>query len=90
MTLDRRILFALVAGVAVGYFLFAGGSAPSPWQPAPDRPVLRWIARAAKSFLWIALVAEPPHDPVEQGRHLVHSKPVGDDGFPLVDHGQGW
>ena len=36
--------------------------------PTVDRPVLRWIMRAAKSFLWIALVAEGPHDrPTEVG-----------------------
>jgi hypothetical protein len=85
--IDRKTLFAVIAAAAVGYWL-AGSSSSTP--PAPDRPVLRWIARAAKSLLWVALVAEKP--PVDQAaeRRLVHAPPVGDDGYQLLDHGKGW
>jgi hypothetical protein len=87
MTFDRKTLYVLVAAFAVGYW-FSGSSSP-PGPPAPERPVLRWIARAAKSLLWIALVAEQP--PTAQAdRHLVHAPPVGDDGYQVVDHGKGW
>jgi hypothetical protein len=85
MTIDRKTLLAIVAAFAVGYFA-SGTSSPSP--PAPDRPVLHWIARAAKSFLWIALVAEKP--PAQEERHLVHAPPVGEDGYQVVNHGEGW
>jgi hypothetical protein len=84
--IDRKTLFALLAAFAVGYFV-SGSSSPTP--PAPDRPVLRWIAKAAKSLLWIALVAEqPPSQGAE--RQLVHAPPVGEDGYQVVDHGKGW
>ena len=42
----------------------------------------RWLAKAAKNLLWIALVVEPP--PKEQ---LVQQR-IGDDGFPMLDHGR--
>lgn len=86
MVVDRKFVVALVLAAAFGWWL--GGRSDSPAPPA-DKPVLRWIARAAKSFLWIALVAEkPPQD--DEPRHLVKSQPIGEDGFPLVDHSQGW
>jgi hypothetical protein len=33
-------------------------------------------------------VAEKP--PQHNDRHLVHARPVGEDGYQMVDHGQGW
>lgn len=86
MVVDRKVLIALVAAFAVGCWWNGSSVKPSPWAPEQDRPVLRWIARAAKSFLWIAVFAEEP--PVES--RLVHSPAVGEDGYPMVDHGQGW
>jgi hypothetical protein len=83
MTIDRKTLLAIVAAVAVGYWL--AGSKP---EPTPDRPVLRWVVRAAKSFLWIALVAEEP--PAELEQTYLHHDHVGADGYRLVDHGRGW
>jgi hypothetical protein len=90
MMVDRKTLLILAAGIAVGWFAFSGNGLPSPFQPAKDRPFLRFIAKAAKTFLWVAMFAEQPPQPAEQGRHLVHSPAVGEDGYPLVDHGQGW
>jgi hypothetical protein len=83
--MKREIIWAFVAGLAVCWWINSGGSQPNP-QPEQDRPVLRWIARAAKSFLWIALVAE--RSPVEQP-YMVHAK-IGDDGHTVLDHSQGW
>jgi len=83
--LDRKTLLVVVAALAVGYWL-AGGA--QRLTPETDRPVLRWIVKTAKSLLWIALVAEPA--PPEQTTRLVQSRAVGEDGYPLVDHGQGW
>lgn len=89
MKLDRSTILVLVAAVAVGYWM-AGGSSPQPNPLTPeDRPVLRWLARAAKSALWIMLVAEqPPAEPA--ARQLVHAEAIGADGYPRVDHGRGW
>ena len=85
--IDRKTLLILVAAFAVGYFA-SGPSSPTP-QP-PDRPVLRWIAKAAKNLLWIAIIADPPPASPTSERHLVHAPPVGADGYQVVDHGKGW
>lgn len=84
--MDRKTMLVIAAAFAIGYWCSGSTARPSPWAPEHDRPVLRWIAKAAKSLLWIAVFAEGP--PAEN--RLVHSPPVGDDGFPMVDHGQGW
>lgn len=56
---------ALIVCAVIGVTMYFHST---PTAPAVDRPVLRWIMRAAKSFLWIALVAEGPHDqPTEVG-----------------------
>jgi hypothetical protein len=50
--IDRKTVLVVVVALACGYFV-------ANWQTsqASDRPVLRFIARAAKTFLWVALVA---------------------------------
>lgn len=84
--IDRKTVLLLAAAFMIGYFA-SGSSSPTPTPQ--DRPVLRWIARAAKSLLWVALIAEPP--PAEAAeRHLVHAPPVGEDGYQVLDHGKGW
>lgn len=87
MKLDRSTLVALVLAVAAGYWLASSPSSPVPSPRPTDRPIMRWIARAAKNALWLMLVAEPA--PPEQS-HLVHAPHVGEDGYPVVDHGRGW
>ncbi len=58
--MDRKTMLVIVAAFAVGYWCSGSAARPSPWAPAHDRPVLRWIAKAAKSMLWIAVFAEGP------------------------------
>ena len=84
MTLtNRQLVILCLACMAAGWWL--SSSPASPVNPTPNRPVLRFLARAAKTFLWVALVAEKP---IEKS-HLVHAR-VGDDGQPLLDHSRGW
>ena len=77
----RQLAIVCLMCMAAGYWLSSPSSPVNP-TPAPERPVLRWLAKAAKNLLWIALVVEPP--PKEQ---LVQQR-IGDDGFPLLDHGR--
>jgi hypothetical protein len=49
--------------------------------PQNDRPVLRLIAKAAKTALWFMLIAEPAPEQRQMAQHA-----VGDDGFPVIDH----
>jgi hypothetical protein len=88
MILDKRIVWAFVLGCLFCYWINSGrGPAPSPFNPLPvvpqhDRPVLRLIAKAAKTALWFMLIAEPAPD--ADGRMVQHA--VGADGFPTIDH----
>lgn len=85
MTFDRKTVLIVVAALAVGYW-FAGSGSP---QPAPDRPVVRWVVRTAKQLLWIAAFADPPPAPVVHEQRLVRAPAIGDDGYPVIDHGRG-
>jgi hypothetical protein len=86
MTIDRKLLLAAAAAFALGYYA-AQSSPPTP-QPIPDRPVLRWLAKAAKNLLWVALVAERPPEPTPA--NVAKTRLVGEDGYPLVDNAGGW
>jgi hypothetical protein len=86
MRLDRNTILALVVALAAGYWLASSPS--SPIAPVKDRPVLRMLARMAKGFLWVALVAEQPPESVEE-TYLVHAR-LGEDGQPLLNHARGW
>lgn len=86
MKLDRNTVLVLIACVAIGYF---AASPSQPVGPLADRPVLRWIAKAAKQLLWVAVFVEPA-PPEPQGRQMVHAPAIGDDGYTVIDHGKGW
>jgi len=43
--------------------------APSPIAPAVNRPVVRWVARTAKSLLWVMAFAEEKPKIVEEKKH---------------------
>jgi hypothetical protein len=90
MKLDRNTLAIVAVGFAIGWWWASSPNTPKPFTPAHDRPVLRFIAKAAKTFLWVAMFAEKSPQPVEAERHHVVQARVGDDGYPLVDHGRGW
>lgn len=83
--MDRKTLATICVAFAIGYWVSSSPLAP---QPQPQRPVLRWIARAAKNLLWLAVLAEPA--PPQASPQLVHAPPIGEDGYPLVDHGKGF
>lgn len=95
MKLDRSTVFACIVCAALGAWATSGGhddSWPGPGpgprpRPLDDRPVLKWVARIAKTVLWVSLFTE---DPSHQDRvELAHAR-VGDDGEPMLDHGRGW
>lgn len=81
MQINRSTLLVLVIVFAAGWWT---SSRPSPTPTPPDRPVLRWIAKAAKNLLWIAVFAEPP--PPEQPTRVVHAR-VDRDGMRILDNG---
>lgn len=81
----RTLVLACLACMAVGWWYSRPAPAPAPLE---DRPVLRWIAKAAKTFLWIAIFVEPP--PPQTDRHYAVKTEVGEDGYPRVEHARGW
>lgn len=92
MRLDRKTVLALVAGFAACWFV-SNGCTLQPEKPLANRPVLRWIAKAAKSLLWVAVFVEPAPaaETAEHGRTMHHEHDeVGADGHPLVHNARGW
>lgn len=84
MKIDRNTVLVLAAVFVAGWWFAGGRPAPSPAPGPADRPVLRWIAKAAKHLLWIALVAEPP--PAEPTTRFVHAR-VDREGFQILENG---
>lgn len=88
MNIDKRLVYAFIAGLAFAWWMGSGsGPAPTPFNPMPspqnDRPVLRLIAKAAKTALWFMLIAEPAP---QHGERQIVQTVIGDDGFPTIDH----
>jgi hypothetical protein len=86
MTIDRKFVYAFVAGCAFAWWMNSGAAPlPTPFNPTPqnDRPVLRWVAKAAKTALWFMLIAEPA--PEQRDARMVQTV-IGDDGYPVIDH----
>ena len=83
MTVDRKTVAIVIVCLVAGYWL--AGQRPAP--PSHDRPVLRWVARAARGLLWLSLAAEQP--PEAEPTYIVHST-IGPDGAPTINHARGW
>lgn len=88
MTIDRKTLTVIAVSLAIGYWLASSSSSPVGPSPTNGRPVLRLLARAAKTLLWVSLVAEQPPQ-AEQTTYVVHAR-IGDDGAPIINHARGW
>ena len=94
MKIERNVVIALLIGFAVCWFV-SNGCTLQPKEPLANRPILRWIAKAAKSLLWVAVFVEPAPEDKPEAEHLMHHEAdehdeVGADGFPLVKHSRGW
>ena len=88
--MDRRTLWIVAVALVVGYWLASSSSSPIPSPRPNDRPVVRFLARIAKNFLWVALLAEKPPAEPQPDHRLAHTTRIGDDGYPLLDNARGW
>ena len=88
MTVTFTKRHAIYAVAAVLFLFWFSAPARGPFSPQPDRPVLRVIARLAKTFLWVALVADGP--PADAAEYQTVRARVGDDGHQVLEHGRGW
>lgn len=90
MKLDKRMVVIAVAAFAIAWFVATnqGNSViPNPFVPQkPDRPVLRFIAKVAKTVLWVAVFAEPRPQPQS---HYVQTQ-IGPDGHECLNHAEGF
>lgn len=86
MKVDKKLVLVAVAAFALAWFVLhneGGGIIPNPFAPQrPNRPVLTFIIKAAKTFLWVAMFAEPKPQHVH---HVVQA--VGPDGTEYLEHG---
>lgn len=89
---DKRMILVAVAAFAIAWFVshnHSGGIIPNPFVPQkPDRPVLRFVAKVAKTFLWVAVFAE--QRPQFSHRHHVVQATIGPDGHEYLDHAEGF
>jgi len=89
--MNRKTALTIAVALALGYWLASSPSSPIPAPARPtDRPVLRWVAKAARSALWFALLAEQPPAEPQPDHQVARSARIGDDGYPIVDHARGW
>lgn len=91
MKIDKNIVIAAVAAFALAWFMFhSDGGIPNPFTPQrPKRPVLAFIMKAAKTFLWVAAFAEPkPTDLSAHSHTYIVKAGVGPDGHELLDHAE--
>ena len=91
MKVDKKLALVAVAAFALAWFVSHtdDGFIPNPFVPQrPDRPVLKFLVRVAKTALWVVAFAEPkPTYP--QSHHLVQSN-VGPDGHECLNHAEGF
>jgi hypothetical protein len=83
----KILILSCVACLVVGYMASTvGGFSPiNPFNPTPDRPVVKLLRRLAKLGLWVAVFAEP-QPPQWQRRYAAHHAP----GKNNVCHAEGW
>lgn len=96
MKFDRKTVALVLIAFTVGLYYAGGSWQPGPYIPVPtpapqnDRPVLRFLARMAKTFLWVALVAEKAPQEPQPDHHVQVQARIGEDGYPVVDNARGW
>lgn len=89
MKIDKKLVAVALVAFAVAFFVAQRGDSPipNPFVPAkPERPFLKFVIKAAKTFLWVAMFAEErPQDP----QYRDHAC-IGPDGNVTLNHGEGW
>lgn len=89
MKIDKRLVLVAVGAFLLAWFMaHSDNGIPNPFAPQkPKRPVLAFLAKVAKSALWLTVFAEQRPDP--QPQHVVQAT-VGPDGHMLIDHTEGF
>lgn len=82
MILDRKTILICVVCLWLGSYCSSSSAPDVTPQPLNNRPILRWVARAAKTLLWVSLAAEGPPKPEAQ-QLATHA--TGE-----INFGEGW
>lgn len=84
MKIDAKVVFLCLACLVGGWWLSGGESSST---VKPQRPVLKFLGRAARTLLWVSLFVEktPDHPPAT----YAHAR-FDEAGQPLLDHARGW
>lgn len=90
MQVDKKLVLVAVAAFALAFFIaHSQNGFPNPFAPEkPERPFLKFVVKAAKTFLWVAMFAEPKPD-MPPANHVVQAK-VGPDGHECLNHAEGF
>ena len=81
LSIDRRIVALGLALFVAGWLLGQGAGGTMPWTPARDRPVLTFLAKLAKTGLWLLVVEPVPDDLPEYASVTDHNH---------INHREGW
>jgi hypothetical protein len=81
LSIDRRIVALCLALFVGGWLLGQNAGGTMPWTPARDRPVLSFLARVAKTGLWLLVVEPVPDDLPEYASVVDHNN---------INHREGW
>lgn len=93
MQINRTTAWVLVVVFLAGWYVSSARRPEPVPEPLTNRPVVRWVARAAKAMLWVLVFAEekPPLEEkptgVDEPVRLVKSP---EDGSRRVDWSEGW
>lgn len=86
VTLSKKALAFLCIGCLIAGCMLSHSEVIA---PKPDRPVLKAIARFARTALWFMAFAEQPPEEPDQRQH-VQSVLVDENGYVHVNHSRGW
>jgi len=83
----RSIALCCLGCLLAGYLAASvpGFDPVNPFNPRPQRPFLKLLARVAKLGLWVTVFAEPSPMPVEQQYSAAHC-----DDRTLICNAEGW
>lgn len=79
--IDRKLVACGVAVFIAGWFLGQQAGGDLPWKPAKDRPFLTFVAKVAKTGLWLLVVEPVPDDLPEYASVVDHNH---------INHREGW
>lgn len=88
MKFDRNVALVVIALAAAGLY----ASTLPPARPSRHRPVMTFMARAAKACLWFMMVESKPEESqnIYAVNHDDQMRHIDQDGQIVLNNGAGW